>query len=216
MDSVALRGRQRHGASRCPLVPNRVDQAGDEAACAMISAMPTPPNPPDHNALASPPKVRLQSLTAQAFAPYGQVLQLDAAGQRAINQGTSARLDLPAALDLNGNNGQAVLAVFHAQAQSTDTPCGMLERHRWGSQSFVPLNAARCRLWVALGDAAPDMHTLACFEVSGQQGFTLHKGVWHHPLMALDAGPFLVIERQGPQEDCEVFSMPWSVHLNPR
>jgi ureidoglycolate lyase len=69
---------------------------------------------------------------------------------------------------------------------------------------------------VALGDAAPDISTLACFEVSGQQGFTLHKGVWHHPLMALDAGPFLVIERQGPQEDCEVFSLPSPVHLNPR
>ena len=184
-------------------------------ACAMISAMQIL----SQSALAGitqSASVRLQSLTAQGFAPYGQVLQLDAAGQRAINQGTSARLDLPAALDLNGNNGQAVLAVFHAQAQSTDTPCGMLERHRWGSQSFVPLNAARCRLWVALGDAAPDMHTLACFEVSGQQGFTLHKGVWHHPLMALDAGPFLVIEREGPQEDCEVFSLPWPVHWSPR
>jgi ureidoglycolate lyase len=177
--------------------------------------MPTHPNPPAHNANVSPPKVRLQSLCAQAFAPYGEVLQLDAAGQRAINQGTSARLDLPAALDLHGANGQAVLAVFHAQAQSANTPCQMLERHRWGSQSFVPLSGVRCRLWVALGEANPDLTTLACFEVSGQQGFTLHKGVWHHPLMALEAGSFLVIERQGPQEDCEVFTLPQSIHPNP-
>jgi len=215
MDSVALRGRYRHGASRCPRIPNRVDQAVCAAACAMISAMPTPPNPPDHSVYASPPKVCLQTLTAEAFAPYGEVLQLDAAGQRAINQGTSARLDLPAALDLHGANGQAVLAVFHAQAQSVNTPCQMLERHRWGSQSFVPLSGVRCRLWVALGEASPDLTTLACFEVSGQQGFTLHKGVWHHPLMALEAGSFLVIERQGPQEDCEVFTLPQSIHPNP-
>ena len=215
MDSVALRGRYRHGASRCPRIPNRVDQAVCAAACAMISAMPTPPNPPDHSVYASPPKVCLQTLTAEAFAPYGEVLQLNAAGQRAINQGTSARLDLPAALDLHGANGQAVLAVFHAQAQSVNTPCQMLERHRWGSQSFVPLSGVRCRLWVALGEASPDLTTLACFEVSGQQGFTLHKGVWHHPLMALEAGSFLVIERQGPQEDCEVFTLPQSIHPNP-
>ena len=215
MDSVALRGRYRHGASRCPRIPNRVDQAVCAAACAMISAMPTPPNPPDHSVYASPPKVCLQTLTAEAFAPYGEVLQLDAAGQRAINQGTSARLDLPAALDLHGANGQAVLAVFHAQAQSVNTPCQMLERHRWGSQSFVPLSGVRCRLWVALGEASPDLTTLACFEVSGQQGFTLHKGVWHHPLIALEAGSFLVIERQGPQEDCEVFTLPQSIHPNP-
>ena len=85
--------------------------------------------------------VRLQSLTAEAFAPYGQVLQLDAAGQRAINQGTSSRLDLLADLDLHGANGQAVLAVFHAKAQSPRTPCQMLERHNWGSKAL-------CLCWV--------------------------------------------------------------------
>ena len=177
----------------------------------MISAMPSPP-PPAQKTQAQTASVRLQNLTAKTFAPYGEVLPLDAAGQRAINQGTSARLDLPAALDLHGANGQAVMAVFHAQAQSPNTACQMLERHRWGSQTFVPLSGARCRLWVALGDAQPDLSTLACFEVSAQQGFTLHKGVWHHPLMAMEAGSFLVIERQGPQEDCEVFSWSHAIH----
>jgi ureidoglycolate lyase len=180
-------------------------------ACAMISAMQIL----SQSALAGitqSASVRLQSLTAQGFAPYGQVLQLDAAGQRAINQGTSSRLNLLAALDLHGANGQAVLAVFHAQAQSPRTPCQMLERHNWGSQSFVPLLGARCRLWVATGDATPDLNTLACFEVSGQQGFTLNKGVWHHPLMALEASSFLVIEREGPQEDCEVFTLHQAIH----
>jgi ureidoglycolate lyase len=65
---------------------------------------------------------------------------------------------------------------------------------------------------VATGDATPDLNTLACFEVSGQQGFTLHKGVWHHPLMALEASSFLVIERQGPQADCEVFTLLQAIH----
>jgi len=180
-------------------------------ACAMISAMQIL----SQSALAGitqSASVRLQSLTAQGFAPYGQVLQLDAAGQRAINQGTSSRLNLLAGLDLHGAKGQAVLAVFHAKAQSPRTPCQMLERHNWGSQSFVPLLGARCRLWVATGDATPDLNTLACFEVSGQQGFTLNKGVWHHPLMALEASSFLVIEREGPQEDCEVFTLHQAIH----
>jgi ureidoglycolate lyase len=180
-------------------------------AYAMISAMENL-SQSAHVGLTHSASVRVQNLTAQAFEPYGQVLQLDAPGQRAINQGTSSRLNLLAALDLHGANGQAVLAVFHAQAQSPRTPCQMLERHNWGSQSFVPLLGARCLLWVATGDATPDLNTLACFEVSGQQAFTLHKGVWHHPLMALEASSFLVIERQGPQEDCEVFTLLQAVH----
>jgi len=101
------------------------------------------PPQPAHAGLTHSATVRPQSLTAEAFAPYGQVLQLDAAGQRAINRGTSSRLDLPADLDLHGANGQAVLAVFHAQAQSPRTACQMLERHNWGSQSFFCLCWAR-------------------------------------------------------------------------
>ena len=79
----------------------------------------------------------------------------------------------------------------------------------------MPLTGARCRLLVALGQDQPDLRTLQCFEVTGQQGFTLHKGTWHHPLMALDNGAFLVLERQGPTVDCEIHSLPLSVRLSP-
>jgi ureidoglycolate lyase len=155
-----------------------------------------------------------QPLTPQAFSPYGEVLNLFAPAQQTINQGTSGRLDLPGGLDLAGDQGQAVLAVFHALAQNPEGPCHMLERHQVGSQTFVPLTGARCRLLVALGHDQPDLRTLKCFEVTGQQGFTLHKGTWHHPLMALDSGAFLVLERQGPTEDCEIHPLPLSVRLS--
>ena len=156
-----------------------------------------------------------QPLTPHAFSPYGEVLNLFAPAQQTINQGTSGRLNLPGGLDLTGDQGQAVLAVFHALAQNPEGPCHMLERHQLGSQTFVPLTGARCRLLVALGHDQPDLRTLKCFEVTGQQGFTLHTGTWHHPLMALDNGAFLVLERQGSAEDCEIHSLPVSVRLNP-
>lgn len=155
-----------------------------------------------------------QPLTPQAFSPYGEVLNLFAPAQQTINQGTSGRLDLPGGLDLAGDQGQAALAVFHALAQNPAGPCHMLERHQLGSQTFVPLTGARCRLLVALGHDQPDLRTLRCFEVTGQQGITLHKGTWHHPLMALDSGAFLVLERQGPTEDCEIHPLPVSVRLS--
>ena len=156
-----------------------------------------------------------QPLTPPAFSPYGEVLNLFAPAHQTINQGTSGRLDLPGGLDVTGDQGQAVLAVFHALAQNPEGPCHMLERHQLGSQTFVPLTGARCRLLVALGHDQPDLRTLKCFEVTGQQGFTLHTGTWHHPLMALDNGAFLVLERQGSAEDCEIHSLPVSVRLSP-
>ena len=155
------------------------------------------------------------TLTPQAFSPYGEVLNLFAPIHQTINQGTSGRLNLPSGLDLAGDQGQAVLAVFHALAQNPEGPCQMLERHQRGSQTFVPLTGARCRLLVALGQDQPDLRTLKCFEVTGQQGFTLHRGTWHHPLMALDSGAFLVLERQGPTDDCEIHPLPLRVRLSP-
>lgn len=172
---------------------------------------------PSHAMHTAPPPdvLTCQPLTAHAFAPYGEVLELFAPAMQTINQGTSGRLDLPAGLDLAGAQGRAVLAVFHALTQNPEGPCHLLERHQQGSQTFVPLTGARCRLLVALGQAQPDLRTLRCFEVTGQQGFTLHKGTWHHPLMALDNGAFLVLERQGATEDCEIHSLPLSVRLSP-
>jgi len=157
--------------------------------------------------------IPIRPLVPDSFAPYGQVLDLQGSGTRSINAGTSARLDLPAALDLHREDGRPALAVFRAQAQPEHGPWLVLERHRLGSQTFFPLTGARCLLLVALGGDQPDPDTLAAFEAEPSRGFTLHAGTWHHPLIALDDGDFLVIEREGPAVDCEVRQLAAAVHL---
>ena len=145
-----------------------------------------------------------QPLSETAFAPFGHVIAGDVGVGRPINHGSSQRVDLPGALALHAEGGQPVLAVFRARAQTPQGPWHELERHRLGSQSFVPLQGARCIVLVALGDHTPDPTTLAAFVVAGHQGFTLNAGTWHHPLIALDDGDFVVLERQGDAVDCEV------------
>lgn len=146
----------------------------------------------------------LRPLTAANFAPYGEVLELAGEGGRAINAGTSARRDLPSALDFQQAGGRPQLAIFEAQAQAAAGPWRMLERHRLGSQSFVPLAAGDWLLLVALGEAGPRRDTLAAFRATAQQGATLHAGTWHHPLVALAPARFLVLERAGDAVDCEL------------
>jgi ureidoglycolate lyase len=153
-------------------------------------------------------------LTAEAFAAYGEVLDLEGDG-RAINAGTSQRLDLPSALDFARDEGRPVLATFRARAQALAGPWHVLERHRHGSQTFVPLEAGRWVVLVAQGEDAPDAATLEAFEVGPRQGVTLHAGTWHHPLITLDAGLFLVLERAGAAEDCEVVRLQEPVQLVP-
>ncbi len=153
-------------------------------------------------------QLTLQTLTAAAFAPYGLVIDAGAAlagSSRSINHGSSLRLDMAGALDLQREGGSAVVAVFRAQPLPIQRPWVELERHRLSSQTFIPLAGARCVVLVALGEDAPNPATLAAFEVHGQQGYTLHAGTWHHGLIAREAGDFVVIERGGTVPvDCDI------------
>lgn len=153
-------------------------------------------------------------LTAQAFAPYGTVLQAPTGNGRLINGGTSERFDLVDDLQLCASSGRAQLALFRAQTRSFPHAVTAMERHALGSQSFVPMGAAlRFVVVVAHADDAPGRKALAAFVTDGRQGVTLARGTWHHALLAVDAGDFIVIESAAPVLDCEVCELPSSVSV---
>lgn len=184
-------------------------------------------------------ELQVQPLSALAFAPYGEVIGIPAVnGQgvdggcleghasleglaglegslpvRSINGGTSQRWDMPGSLQLHTQGGEPCVAVFRARAQALVGPWRLLERHRLGTQTFIPLAGARCVVLVARGEAAPDPTTLAAFAGDGAMGFTLHADTWHHGLIALDAGDFVVIERRAAQVDCEFAELAQPVTL---
>lgn len=165
--------------------------------------------------------------TVSAFAPYGWLIDaknLPPAGPGGsgspvvdINGGTSRRYDGLTGLSFDADGGTPCLALFRAVAQSVDGPWRRLERHRLGTQTFVPLRGVGYLVLVALGDAVPDESTLAAFLMDGDQGATLRAGVWHHGLIALEDGDFVVLERRGAAVDCDeaTLSVPVVVSRGP-
>lgn len=145
----------------------------------------------------------LQAVTPNVFAPFGIVVTSRERSGRRINAGTSLRVDLPEP-DLLADGGRPSLSVFRASAVALPFVVRELERHRFGSQTFVPLGRTPFAVVVALGDTAPDEDTMRAFLVDGCSGVTLSKAVWHHPLLALENGEFVVLERRGAEPDCEV------------
>lgn len=143
-------------------------------------------------------------ITRDAFAPYGWLIDADGSDGRAINGGSSERVDGLTELALAGEGGSPCLAIFRAQARELVGPWHELERHVLGTQTFVPLNGARYVVLVAGGGLQPDAATLAAFLVAGHQGITLRPATWHHALLALDGGDFVVLERRAAQVDCEI------------
>jgi ureidoglycolate lyase len=149
----------------------------------------------------------VEPLTAEAFAPFGDVVAAgNAKAHYGINQGFAERHHDITHLDATAEGGRAIVSIFSAQPRELPLRLGLVERHLLGSQAFVPLAGQRFLVVVAPAGPAPQVSTLRCFLAEGGQGINMARGVWHHPLLAIDAaGSFLVIDRAGPgaAEDCE-------------
>ncbi len=150
-----------------------------------------------------------QPLTPAAMAPYGSVIE-GASGGEAINGGSSRRREAVAALDLQRDGGRAVLAVYDVLARAFPFEARALERHRLSDQVFLPLGGARrCVLLLApAGLQAPRAEDCVALLSDGRQGIRIAAGTWHHGLLALDDGPWAVLERRGAAVDCEEQGLP--------
>ena len=83
-----------------------------------------------------------QPLTAEAFAPYGDVIEVSGEPDKMINAGMCGRHHDRARLDFS--NGQAGISLFDAKARTFPYVVDMVERHPEGSQAFVPVSGFRC------------------------------------------------------------------------
>ena len=152
-------------------------------------------------------KLIAQPLTAEGFKPYGTVIAVadDSAGGRLINGGTARRFDLIDDMQLSAEAGRPMLALFRAQARSFPHAVTEMERHALGSQTFVPMGGKRrFVIVVARAGEAPTTDALTAFVTDGRQGVMLAPGTWHHALLAVDAGDFVVVERVAAAVDCDV------------
>lgn len=157
--------------------------------------------------------LQARPMSAEAFAPYGWVAQADGHAGRPINGGSSLRVDGVGELSLTNEDGKPCITVFRAQGRHPEGPWQELERHRLGTQTFVPMGGVSYVVLVALGDSAPDTTTLAAFVVGGRQAVTLRAGTWHHGLIALSEGDFVVIERSAQHTDCDLATLPAPVRV---
>jgi len=141
----------------------------------------------------------VEPLTAEAFKPFGDVLEASESAQHfSINQGFAQRFHRLAHVDVTQGGGQPALSIFRAKARPLPLQLSLLEKHPFGSQAFMPLSCHAYLVVVALGGDTPDMSTLKCFSATAQQGVNYAKGTWHHPLLALHNGDFLVVDRSAP------------------
>ena len=152
--------------------------------------------------------IEIRPLTQASFADFGDVIEKSNKDFIPINQGLTERYHALSLAQVSGDQVAVGMSIFH-NLFATPIPfqIEMLERHPYGSQSFIPLQQQKFIVVVALpfDQTRPDEQRIQAFISNGQQGITYHQGVWHHPLITLEANSdFLVVDRIGGGSNCDV------------
>jgi ureidoglycolate lyase len=155
-------------------------------------------------------EVSPQPLTHEAFAPFGDVIDIpDTAGRTYYEDALgNLRPEAHASLSL----------ACRAETAGRPLRAEMLERHEFSSQTFVPIDVARWLIMVAphARTGGPDLAGLQAFIATGKQGVTYRPNTWHHGLTVLDRpGRFAVFMwRVGGKGDEEFVPVkPFTVHI---
>ena len=153
--------------------------------------------------------IRAETLTADAFAPWGEVLETAGAPDRIINEGRCGRWHDRARLDA------APVGVSLLRSGSVRLPYAfrLVERHPLGSQAFIPMTEHPFLVIVAPDEAGVPGRPRAFLTAPGQ-GINLARGAWHGVLTPLaDPGLFAVVDRcgEGPNLEEYRWDADWTV-----
>jgi ureidoglycolate lyase len=150
-------------------------------------------------------------LTAEAFAPFGDVIEA-AGASFPINDGMCDRFHDRARLEF-AEGGRAGISVGRGRPYALPHTFTLVERHPLGSQAFVPMSGDPYLVVVAPDEDGRPGAPLAFLAGPGQ-GVNYLRGTWHGVLTPLGRPvSFLIVDRIGPGDNLEEFRYPepWTV-----
>jgi ureidoglycolate lyase len=150
-------------------------------------------------------------LTAEAFAPFGEVIAMESGLRRnhfkyAFESSSEAR-------------EPSMWVSYPSQVAGDVVEVARLERHPHAAQTFIPIRKGRYLVIVchAAADGSPDVSTLCALIAEADQAVTYRRNVWHHGLTVLDDRTrFAVVTTLSGQHDDDAWfelSMPVRVKL---
>ena len=152
--------------------------------------------------------IRIEPLTPETFAPFGEVLQAIGPPTMTINSGMCGRFHDLARLDFGeeapGDAGRPGISIFQAEACRLPLTLSMVERHPLGSQAVLPNSATPFLVIVARHREGVPGRPRAFLTAAGQ-GVNYRRGVWHGVLTPMEPGCFFVVDRIGEAPNLEEF-----------
>jgi ureidoglycolate lyase len=144
--------------------------------------------------------VKIEPISAEAFAPFGQLLPAP--------ETRKPRIELIEELQNLRTTGKPRLSLAAVEPKPLPLTAVEMERHIFSSQAFVPYDCDSYLVLVAPhgpGDR-PEVSGLKAFRVPGTIGINYRANTWHHPLTALDSpARFIVLTFVDGSESDEQF-----------
>ena len=157
-----------------------------------------------------------KSLTRDAFAPYGDLVEIKDAVHFSINEGTIERFHDLAKIDIGDDPDAKVIASIAMCNSATTLPykIELVERHPLGTQLFFPMFTEPMIVIVGVDSEEPKPQNLEAFFSNGQQGINFHRNTWHIPLISLNEGEkYIIVDRNGPGNNCDEYYFDESVEI---
>jgi ureidoglycolate lyase len=157
--------------------------------------------------------ITIEPLSAEAFAPFGQVIERAGAHHYPINAGMTERYHDLARIELGGVHPRPLISLFHGRPYALPLALKLVERHPLGSQAFFPLSASPWLVIVAEDQGGTPVR-LRAFRPSPGRGVNIAMNTWHGVLTPLEVeSDYLVVDRGGEGNNLEEhhFAEPWLV-----
>jgi ureidoglycolate lyase len=121
-----------------------------------------------------------QPLTREAFAPFGDVIDMPREAGRFYYDDALG--------NLRGQAAASLSVALKAETPERPLSSALMERHEFSSQTFIPIDVGRWLIVVAPHAArgGPDMAAARAFIADGAAGVTYRANTWHHGLTTLD------------------------------
>ena len=153
--------------------------------------------------------LQAESLTKDAFAPFGDVIEVEGNDFISINYGRTERYHDLATIDTLETSGHTGVSIFRSQPLELPARIKVMERHPFGSQAFISMQRKPFLIVVAPPTETnqPASDQIRLFRVGADQGINYHRGVWHHYSFSLNEPcDFLCIDRCGGEgKNCDEF-----------
>jgi ureidoglycolate lyase len=147
--------------------------------------------------------IKACSLTPEAFAAFGQVLQ--GSGAETERQGFAVRME-------NSRSAARPNMTYMKLVPATGSiRIEALERHEYSNQTFIPLNGTRHLVAAcpSTPNGDPNLSELRVFVAEGSQAVNYFAKVWHAPRMALSRpGEFIMFRwDDGSNRDTDLIQL---------